>query len=195
METSSFINGEVFKRVVAKKVLAKLASKASQIETKSKELLHKSINDLKVKDTGALDKGSDSKVTMTANSMIITAYSTAEYAIYPLLGLGQNRKYGPRNYLYRWLSLLSAYLGLKPSTLRITPNMTVKESNKKVQSRIPKYARATKQPPKLLKGQRSYSVRVANKALTSQIKPMKGFTANKVSFGKTGKSYNVTFKK
>jgi hypothetical protein len=172
---AEFINGEVFKRVVARKVLANLASKASQIETKSKELLHKSINDLKVVDTGKLDRGSDSKVTMTDTSMIITAYSTAEYAIYPLLGLGQNRKYGPRNYLYRWLTDMSNYLGLKNTGA--------------------KYTQVTTQPSKLATGQKSYSVRVANTGLTNKITPMKGFTANKVSFGKTRKSYNVTFKK
>lgn len=157
-----FINGDTWKKKVKADMLELLKRNMGAFNNQSNQLLKQSIRELGVVDTGQVLDSSYANAKSTPTSVILQAFTPVAHGIYPLLGLGSNRGYGPRNWFFLWAYKIMQTLGIKSKML------------------------TTYQPKAVGNIKKSYSVTTRKRAQASQIKPLSGFTRSDAKFTKSG---------
>jgi hypothetical protein len=165
---TGFMNGMAFKKLVTDTMLQTLQNHMQAFNAQSTDLLHQAITDLGVVDTGQLLESSYTNVVSTPNSVILTATTGVDYAIYPLLGLGSSRNVGPRNWFFLWANKVTTSLGLSG------------------------FNNTTFQPAPASSINKSYTVKTFRRENITSIKALKGFSRGNVTKLKSG-AYSVKF--
>lgn len=164
-----FINADSWKKQVKADMLELLKRNMGAFNNQSNQLLKQSIIELKVVGTGELLDSSYSNTKSTPNSVILQAFTPVDHGIYPLLGLGSNRGYGPRNWFFLWAYKVMQSLGIKSKLL------------------------TTYHPPAALMIKKSYTIRTKLPHDVSSIRALKGFKQNSVSTNQNNTAISIKF--
>lgn len=155
---------------VTRKLLAQAHARTPMYLKKALDFGRQAIKELDVYDTGELYNNFSTEEVKKKDAVVIRMRNTVSYGVYPLLGLGNNRKYGPRNWFHLAANKFIASIGAKTKQFKV------------------------KQPPsyaKLRKEGQGYSLKSSNREILEDIAPGKGF--KRTAIRKSGSAYRASF--